>query len=754
MKFNITIAIIALSAVLLMADGITNNIPPGELKVAPVKIESVPLIENPVYAKSNIKTDAMALLDSIIIDITLYPGDYIAVFVDVSAGSIGYDPPESPLDSTMQYWVDNAPTELRRQLKINLSALDPVYYSVYNDILDTTDVLWRDELLYCIAHLAHEILELPEMPYLLLENVQKIYAFDSLLSYVEIVDVGTPGSADHRTEAHYVTTDTGMAVFDTVVLESEMYYKYVMFPKITDEIPGYIEPLSGDRIDPWYGCFWRTWFWDIEETIDTMEYWPLGDSLQMVSALWNGFFNDATDNGAVGVVAAWVRHSLEFTSDSERPHQPVRIYAKHMGRCGEHEDITVAACRTALLPARGIESISTDHVWNEFWTGWRWASLEPFHPYVDNQWVYVGPGWSKQFATVYEHTGKGRMVPVTERYSHEIAEINITATDASGRPLDGAELLIAAENGASIYYDCILFTDSRGKAQAVVGDEKHMYYRVDSEIGCNPEPGYVDNLVTSTTDGAVYTRLTSVPGNLPHLVYSMDTTPDSVTAYLGARIRPVGEFIEYSAPFDDMETNYFHWNEDAYGFSIFAVDEEQFARFNAGSSFVALAMQENCDTGAIEIPVTDESYWLVLSNIENQKNILVGDLAVMLHDSATSVEEADLPVDFAIFAYPNPFNGNCILMIDDCGLGIEAIEIFNVNGRRVDVIARRAAPDAAFSPPTEKDYRPLWTFNSSACFVWQPDESIGSGVYLVRARFDKLTDRGGKDIAKRVVYLK
>ncbi len=39
-------------------------------------------------------------------------------------------------------------------------------------------------------------------------------------------------------------------------------------------------------------------------------------------------------------------------------------------------------------------------------------------------------------------------------------------------------------------------------------------------------------------------------------------------------------------------------------------------------------------------------------------------------------------------------------------------------------------------------------------FVWSPDESIGSGVYLVRARFDRLTDRGEKDISKRVVYLK
>ena len=46
-------------------------------------------------------------------------------------------------------------------------------------------------------------------------------------------------------------------------------------------------------------------------------------------------------------------------------------------------------------------------------------------------------------------------------------------------------------------------------------------------------------------------------------------------------------------------------------------------------------------------------------------------------------------------------------------------------------------------------------------YIWQPDISLGSGVYLVRARFDyfdklnnRLTDRSGKSVTKMVVYLK
>ncbi len=657
------VAIISLSQAVL-AQSVTMNIPKDPIGIAEDIIAPVYEIKSPETTDLHRRFHMMTPLDSIFIEVVLPPGAYAAIYVDVTAESIAYcNPPELPLDSAMKYWVEHSPYGLKLQLEQNLAALNPSYYSIYDDLLRSADPLWRDEILYCLAHLAREILELPEMSFLLDENVRGIYAMDSLLSYVEIIDLGTPGGGDHRTEAHYLTIDTGMVGYETIVLDSEMYYRYVMFPKITDEIPGYIEPHTGDRIDPWYGCFWRTWFWDIEETIGGTYYWPLGDSLCRVSTLWSGIFNNAADNGAVGVVTSWIQNSLDFDSDAERPHQPVRIYAKHKGRCGEHEDITVAAARTALLPARGIESISTDHVWNEFWTGWRWAGWEPVNNYVDHQWVYAD-GWGKEFATVYEHTGKGRMEPVTRRYSHEIAEINITATDAVGRPVDGAKLMIAAESGTSIYYDCILFTNSRGKAKAVVGDNKHMYYRVDSEIGCNPEPGFVSNLVTNTMDGIVYSRTASIPGNMPYHTYSLADSTDSPTAYLGARVRPVGEFIEYAAPFDDILATYYHWEDDAYGYALFALTEDQFPIFESGGDFAALIMHERCDFASFEIPVENSGYWIVLSNRENVKNTLVGELAVMLHRTSSGIPSTEMPVNISLGAYPNPFNSAVKIVIE------------------------------------------------------------------------------------------
>jgi len=130
-------------------------------------------------------------------------------------------------------------------------------------------------------------------------------------------------------------------------------------------------------------------------------------------------------------------------------------------------------------------------------------------------------------------------------------------------------------------------------------------------------------------------------------------------------------------------------------------------------------------------------------------------LLVYLIADTTSIAETTLPSQIEMTAYPNPFNGNCRLMIDDLRLGIDAIEVFDVNGRSVNVIARRAEPDAAISSLTEKDYRALRARNDGVSeFIWTPAASLGSGVYLVRVTIHD--DKGLQPLVqtKRIVYLK
>ena len=93
------------------------------------------------------------------------------------------------------------------------------------------------------------------------------------------------------------------------------------------------------------------------------------------------------------------------------------------------------------------------------------------------------------------------------------------------------------------------------------------------------------------------------------------------------------------------------------------------------------------------------------------------------------------------------------ITIDDVGAhgcAPSRVEIFDVNGRRIDVIAR---PEAAAISPYKGDcfVGQSPSRNDGASFVWRPDESLPSGVYLVRAAIEG----GGIERATaKIIYLK
>jgi len=114
-------------------------------------------------------------------------------------------------------------------------------------------------------------------------------------------------------------------------------------------------------------------------------------------------------------------------------------------------------------------------------------------------------------------------------------------------------------------------------------------------------------------------------------------------------------------------------------------------------------------------------------------------------------ENRNRPTDFAISAYPNPFNLAVTINIGSRrGLinQIPTVEIFDLNGRCVSVIAR---PEAAAISSNKGDcfvgQSPSRNDGQSQ-FIWTPNESLGSGVYLVRATV------GEQTTTSRIVYLK
>ncbi len=123
----------------------------------------------------------------------------------------------------------------------------------------------------------------------------------------------------------------------------------------------------------------------------------------------------------------------------------------------------------------------------------------------------------------------------------------------------------------------------------------------------------------------------------------------------------------------------------------------------------------------------------------------------------TQIEEtySTRPKELSLEVYPNPFNSSVTISLDfgsesrsveQIGSGTAAalmgaeIEIFDVTGRIVAVIP---VGDGSPVPSASGrgDLAPTKT-------IWQPDENIGSGVYLIRVKLASQT------LSKRVVYLK
>jgi len=97
----------------------------------------------------------------------------------------------------------------------------------------------------------------------------------------------------------------------------------------------------------------------------------------------------------------------------------------------------------------------------------------------------------------------------------------------------------------------------------------------------------------------------------------------------------------------------------------------------------------------------------------------------------TGIAENIKPEKFQMTIAPNPFNSSCKITVNENA----TMEIYDVNGKLVwehDVGTRHAVS----------------LHNANRTFTWHPDESISSGIFLIRAT------TGTQTLTKRIVYLK
>jgi Transglutaminase-like superfamily len=521
-------------------------------------------------------------------------------------------PPEKLTESALEA-IDYAPDWLREELADNLARMSSANQDVYADmILNPSDPRFTDEIAFCVAEVAAEILEDTDfIPDLLEENVFYVYEHDQYLDYVRLVDTGQPGvDDDYYTTTYYNVEESGVTT--EYELDREIYYWFIVHPKIEDEMVDYIDPDSQDQhADPPVGVFWRDWLFTYTEEIpETDDNYPiLRDQFAGVDVLWKS--QGGIDNGAVGIVTQWVLDTLDFTSGAERPHQPVRIYKLHVGRCGEHQDYSSAACRACLIPCLNTEAVGEDHVWNEFWDR-RWIHWEPVNVYVDAPLTYEN-GWGKKFSGVLNVRGDGLTWDVIDRYSEGYCTLNVLIEDANHDPIDGAKLNVKRGGWVSAWG----FAGSDGLTSVMYGDEVACNVRAITDIGNFPADGFHE-LSPLTADGQTYEWTATLVETLPEIPASaVVSAPDSTYRWV----------IDYEVP-GEVLVGFYNFDKphkyterlSSGNIDFFIVDEENFTLYDSAAAFDAHELTWQSDTNTVTYPLPGDETWTAVFTAERKVN--------------------------------------------------------------------------------------------------------------------------------------
>lgn len=572
-----------------------------------------------------------------------------------------------------------------------------------------------DEIAFAIAFTTPEFLNSSYCkPQIFEENAKLIYSHDSDLAYVQVVDYGVCGIDDnYYSTVKYVRLDSNSNEV-TVEIPFDIYYMYIVHPKISDEYETYINPETRETnsdnsvhtyniADPPTGVFWRDYLYThteinekaTQENDSTIYYSILKEQVSKSKYLWDDTKNN--DSDAIHCVTQWINDVMEFTSESERPHQPVRIYDLHIGRCGEHEDITAAAARACLIPTRDCEAYSSDHVWNEFWD-LKWWQWEPVNNSYKNNYCY-SKGWGKRFGSIDSRVSCGSSVHVMDQYFDSTSTLVIYALDGNSKPIEGAFILLAVagalDETASIYLDSYGITDNEGKCTFVVSSGKRQYYaRMTSSTGNYPTTNTVTSIASNPIPNKTYIKQLKAYGKKTLKTATMVEDPAMpMERYkIKAIVNVEKNVTNWLVYFNDFENSHTYDISDGGKLSLFYSDDANYNKcslttaFNAYKSSVADISGK--DTIEIILPHDQLSYvWL--KNINTVSNYVLASAEFTLYcDPAVSVNEnTENKSETLSQNVPNPFNNSTSIDFVLSDATNVTLTVYNSLGNQVAVLA-------------------------------------------------------------------
>jgi hypothetical protein len=632
------------------------------------------------------------LIDKIDLDMCLEAGLHHTIYFDKTAAKLQQIEQKyiNALTANAQAAVQKAPKWLRKELTWTFTKLSASNQDLWAGAIINAVDPYIDEVAFSIAHSSPQYLSSGYgSPELFLENARLIYQADSLLDYVRVVDYGTSANYDDYYSSTRYYSERDLVKYEFRVPKM-IYYWYIVHPKITDEIPAYINPgviesnssHNNNIAQPPVGKFWRDYLFNSSDS----GYPVLKELLKTSTFVWNGS-SSIGSTSAIDVITNWINASMSFTSNNERPHQPVRIYKKHIGRCGEYADIVAAVCRAALIPCTSILSTSSDHTWNEFWDE-GWIHYEPVNSYINKPTVYED-GWNKVFGALFEIRSDGYLTSVIKTYqTAEPASINIFVKDKNGVPVDGAKIRLACRQTgtASYYWDFYTLTDNEGKCLIPVGDDNDYFVKVESKIGSSN----VLEVASNVKPGDIFNISIPLTGTMP----SYNCTITDVPQASNGRYKLV---VDFTSPYqmitgdiwlDDIDNSTCFTTAPSGKIDFMMTDETNYNNFKVGSAFNTFNMFKDANEVQAEFNIPSDGNWYcVFNNIRNLNNpqYLAG--TVELYGDATVFVQRDsdqLPEKFILSQnYPNPFNPGTVIQYTIKTECLVTIKVFNILGQEV-----------------------------------------------------------------------
>lgn len=670
------------------------------------------------------------LIDSDTFNVYIVAGDAMAIRFDAAGESLEVIAPAESLTTLAWQAIDYAPDWLGREIYDCFRRLTPAFQDTFATmILGAADPI-VDEIAFVIAHTAPEVLQKFNFyPAVIVENAEDVYSHDPGLPYADIVDYGTAAAGgDYYSTVRYRTAETG----DTLEIElpRERYYWDIVHIKITDELPTYIDPATGYVTDPPTGKFWR----DFLFTQADSGYPVLADVLDSCEVLWKGNVNNRTDNGAIGIIIQWLLDSMIFDSGAERPIQPVRIYRKHMGRCGEWADITAAVARAALIATNSASAHPDDHTWNEFYDQ-RWVHWEPVNTYVDSPWSYEG--WGKTFVGIFDWRGDDWVWTVTERYT-PYCTLTVAVTDSFGYPVDGAQVAIARKFGTVSYTEATWgSTDHTGLCQFLVGDGMDIFARIDSDLGTVPPGPLYKKAIAASVAGEHYLWERSIANHrpaLPVLPAGFPLTPDD-----GYQVRVNWEAAaQFCYGQNRIDSNTFSDHYAGGAAEFFICDATNFGAYAASDTFYAFEIAEDAGSGDVTFTCPTYANWYaVLSNEEHVVNtqVIRGTAELYRRTNAGVPESRDESRAVSLAQNrPNPFAPDTYISYSIGRDTAVSLKVYDVEGRLVKTLVSGEVEAGTHSV--------RWDGTDSA------GSEVAPGIYLCRL------ETPGSVQAKKMVLLK